>query len=109
MSSMFINRFGDTPAYTNLPLLGIVDGVVFPPPNAGSSTTKAHQVTPAASKLFARRPTWGPNWVEDPLASAEVSNKRTMRRNNFLEHKAEKQRRNQNLSPLKPTVEADKE
>lgn len=34
MSSMFINRFGDTPAYTNLPLLGIVDGVVFPRENA---------------------------------------------------------------------------
>lgn len=32
--------------------------------------TRWHQ---AASKLFARRPTWGPNWVEDPLASAEVT------------------------------------
>lgn len=32
--------------------------------------TRWHQ---AASKRFARRPTWGPNWVEDPLASDEVT------------------------------------
>ena len=75
MSSMFTRCFGDTPAYTNLPLLGIVDGVVFPRQNPTwqfkrRSPPRWHQ---AASKLFARRPTWGPNWVEDPLASAEVT------------------------------------
>ncbi len=70
-------------------------------------------VTPSASKLFARRPTWGPNWVEDPLASAGVTMIQqglpwsAPKKCETIEHKAEKQRRNQNLSPLKPTIGAD--
>ena len=75
MSSMFTRCFGDTPAYTNLPLLGIVDGVVFPRQNAAWQFN--HQSQPGDTRppqsCLPEDPHGAQIGWKDPLASAEVT------------------------------------